>query len=34
MMFDYENLLVIVVLFDLTSKEFWFWVIWERFLRF
>jgi len=25
--FDYENLLVIGVLFDLNLKEFWFWVI-------
>jgi len=31
MMFDYENLLVIGVLFDLKLKEFWIWVIWERF---
>jgi len=27
MVFDYENLLVIRVLFDLNLKEFWFWVI-------
>jgi len=27
MVFDYENLLVIEVLFDLNLKEFWFWVI-------
>jgi len=33
MVFDYENLLVIGVLFDLNLKEFWFWMIWERYLR-
>jgi len=27
MVFDYENLLVIGVLFDLNLKEFWIWVI-------
>jgi len=27
-MFDYENLLVIEVLFVLNLKEFWIWVIW------
>jgi len=27
MVFDYENLLVIRVLFDLNLKEFWIWVI-------
>jgi len=27
MVFDYENLLVIGVLFGLNLKEFWFWVI-------
>jgi len=27
MVFDYENLLVIGVLFDLNWKEFWIWVI-------
>jgi len=34
MVFDYKNLLVIGVLFDLNWKEFWIWVIWEIFLRF
>jgi len=34
MMFDYESLLVIGVLLDLNLKEFLFWVIWERYLRF
>jgi len=27
MVFDYEDLLVIGVLFDLNLKEFWVWVI-------
>jgi len=27
MVFDYEDLLVIEVLFDLNLKEFWIWVI-------
>jgi len=27
MVFDYENLLVIGVLFDLKLKNFWIWVI-------
>jgi len=31
MMFDYEKILVIEVLFDLNLKEFWIWLIWERF---
>jgi len=31
MVYDYENLYVIEVLFDLKLKEFWIWVIWERF---
>jgi len=31
MVFDYENLVVIEVLFDLKLKEFWIWMIWERF---
>jgi len=34
MVFDYENLLVIGVLFDLNLNEFWIWVIWERLWRF
>ena len=34
MVFDYDNLLVIGVLFDLKLKEFLIWLIWERFLRF
>jgi len=32
--FDYEDLLVIGVLFDLNLKEFWVWMISERFLRY
>jgi len=31
MVYDYENLLVIEVLFDLKLKEFRIWVIWKRF---
>ena len=31
MVFDYENLFVIRVLFDLNLKEFWSLVIWEIF---
>jgi len=27
--FDYKNLLVIEVMFDLKLKKFWFWVIWD-----
>jgi len=34
MMFDYDNLLVIGVLFDLNLNEFQIWLIWERFWRF
>jgi len=34
MVFDYENLLVNGVLFDLELKEFWILVIWERFWKF
>jgi len=32
MVFDYKNLLG--VLFDLNLKDFWTWVIWERFWNF
>jgi len=32
--FDYEDLLVNRVLFDLELKEFWILVIWERFWKF
>jgi len=31
MVYDYENLLAIGVLFDLKLKEFQIWVIWKRF---
>jgi len=34
MVFDYENLLVNGVLFDLELKEFWILVIRERFEKF
>jgi len=34
MVFDYENLLVIGVLWDLNLKKFWIWVVWQRFWRF
>jgi len=30
-MFDYENLLVIGMLFDLHLKDFWIWLIGETF---
>jgi len=34
MVFDYENLLVIGVLFDLNLKKLEIWLIWESFWRF
>jgi len=34
MVFDYEDLLVIGLLFVLNLKDFWVWLIWERFLRY
>jgi len=34
MVFYFENLLVIGVLFDLNLKKFWIWLIWERFWTF
>jgi len=34
MAFDYENLLVNGVLFDLELKKFWILVIWEKFWKF
>ena len=33
MVFDYEDLLVIGVLFDFNLKEFWVWMIWDRFFE-
>jgi len=33
MVFDYEDLLVIGVLFDLNLKKFLVWMIWERFFE-
>jgi len=34
MVFDYENLIVIGVLFDLNLKKYGIWLIWESFWRF